>query len=416
MNKALLNSRNVGNHVLWVALLIIILATVFSMFTQYSNYIIYPIWALWLLFIPTMTIKLAKKEIHFVWISFFFLGIICTYKLIGYSSMPILELLVNINWILSGVIAIYALNFFSRRELSTIYYILVIALLTLLFVLIKKGESFLSIDQNDAAAVANAWYGSMYVLLSGLSLIVFLNVRRWTVRIMALLVLLLTLYLNFAILQRGTNVIFTLAEISLILIFVIKRRSLIISFFVIITGFVVFMISASSDILISFADKLAEISPSERISSRFYQISLALAYEDIAASGGSLSARSELMGISWNTFTSSIGHFLLGAGEHAGSNTIIGHHSFILDTLARYGLLGGVILFLYFKNQYQIIMSYLDRNREWALYMQCSIVFLFYLMRNYYGQVAYSLVNFVILLLFPLTFQLIRSYNIIKPV
>ena len=171
------------------------------------------------------------------------------------------------------------------------------------------------------------------------------------------------------------------------------------------------LFSFSSENLIRITNWLADVSPSDRVSDRFSQISMAIAYEDVAANRGSLSGRNELMALSWNTFTSSFSHILFGAGEHAEDDTVIGHHSFILDTLACYGIVGGSILFFYFKKQYQIFMSYLDRKKNWALYMQCAIVFMFYVFRNFYGQVAYALVNFVFLLFFPLTFKLIKYYK-----
>jgi hypothetical protein len=224
----------------------------------------------------------------------------------------------------------------------------------------------------------------------------------------AIVVLLLTLYVNFFILQRGINVVFTMAELGIILVFVLKRKPLIFIFSIIIIAFAIYVYASGR--LVDIFDWLAEIIPSERLSKRFHEISTALFWEDIEASSGSLSGRNRLMGVSWDTFTSSIGHFVFGAGEHYGDNTIIGHHSFFIDTLARYGIIGGVMMFVYFKKQFQIIMAYLDKKTEWALYMQCAVVFLFYVLRNFYGVVTNAVANLVILALFPLTFQIIH-YN-----
>ena len=247
------------------------------------------------------------------------------------------------------------------------------------------------------------------MLLSGLSLIVFMQVKSWFPRIIALGVLLLTLYLNFFILQRGTNVVFTLAEIGMILVFIFKRKTLVFFFSVVVV--IVAIYAYITGFYINMFDWLADIIPSERLAIRFREISTALYYENLEASTGSLSARNRLMNVSWDTFTSSIGHFVFGAGEHSKDNTIIGHHSFFIDTLARYGIIGGALMFVYFKKQYQIIMSYLDKKAEWALYMQCAIVFLFYVLRNFYGLLANDVANLIILVFFPLTFQIIHYYK-----
>jgi len=228
---------------------------------------------------------------------------------------------------------------------------------------------------------------------------------------------LLTLYINFSILQRGTNVIFTLAEIGVLFVFTLKRKGIVYFFSIVI--FVLAIYIYTTGLLIDVFVWLADTVSSERIAKRFNEIATALYYEDIEASSGSLAGRSNLMGISWHTFTSSIGHFVFGVGEQSGDNTIVGNHSFFIDTLARYGIIGGTMMFVYFKKQYQIIMSYLDKKTDWVLYMQCAIVFLFYILRNFYGQVTYALVNLILLVFFPLTFQIIQHYktkstNIVK--
>lgn len=413
MKDSLFYSQNNGKHTLMlISFLLLIVITVFSSFILYSSVIIAPIWALLLVYIVSSKVVLSKEGKTFVTVSFLLLAIIFFYQIIGHSSMGSLEVLVNFNWIMAGVVSVYVMKMFSGRELSHTFMVMTVSLVVLMLLFIRVGRSLLALGGADeAVSVAATWYGSIFMLLSGLSLIVVLNVKRSLLRIIALVVLLLTLYLNIFILQRGTNVIFTLAEISLIMIFLIKRKQVVIVLSVVIITFVV--IAMSSDNMIYIFDWLAQISPSDRLTKRFEEISVALTYESIEAGGGSFAARGNLIGVSWDTFTSSLSHFVFGAGEHIGDN-VIGHHGFFVDTLARYGIIGGVLVFIYFKKQYQIMMSVLNKKTEWALYMQCAIVFLFYVLRNFYGQVAYALVNFVILLLFPLTFQVIHYYKYSK--
>ena len=404
-------SQSDNKHTLLLgSFLILIIASFFSTFTTYSNYVIYPVLVLWVPFILTSSSVLSKNEHTFVRVSFLFLMLVLVYRFIGYSALGTGEMLRNINWLMAGVISIYVLKMFSGRELSIVYIVLTIAVTVLLFTYIKTGRVLLEMEeQNDAAGVANAWFGSLFMLLSGLSLIVFMQVKSWFPRIIALGVLLLTLYLNFFILQRGTNVVFTLAEIGMILVFIFKRKTLVFFFSVVVV--IVAIYAYITGFYINMFDWLADIIPSERLAIRFREISTALYYENLEASTGSLSARNRLMNVSWDTFTSSIGHFVFGAGEHSKDNTIIGHHSFFIDTLARYGIIGGALMFVYFKKQYQIIMSYLDKKAEWALYMQCAIVFLFYVLRNFYGLLANDVANLIILVFFPLTFQIIHYYK-----
>lgn len=411
MKKTVFYSRGVGNHQLMlISFFILIIAVTFSAFTNYSSFIIYPIWALWLAYIFSNKGGFNKDERTFIIVSFAFLGIMLLYSIIGYSSIPKGGLLVNTNWLMAGVVAVYAMRLFTSRELLTVYDIMFLALALLMILYVVEGRTFLAVEDMDAAVdVTNAWYGALFMLLSGLSLIVLLNVRRLFPRLVALTVILLSLYLNVEILQRGTNVIMTAAELGLILLFLVKRKSIIVPLFVVII--VAVIIALSENNLMYLFEWLAQVVPSERLSIRFSAISQAMAFQSVEAGGGSLATRGELMATSWNTFTSSFGHIVFGAGEHFGNNNIIGHHSFFLDTLARYGIIGGSLMAVYFVKQYKMVMCFLDRNKEWSLYMQCAIVFVFYVLRNFYGDMAFALVNLVVLLFFPLTVQLIHYYQ-----
>lgn len=411
MNNSSFMSQSVGKHTqLLVSFVILIIALVFESFANYTNYVIYPIWLLWFYVLFTSTNSLSKNEHVFIRVSFAFLSLVLVYWLIGYSSITRPYIMRTINWIMMGVTAVCAMSIFSKRELSTIYFFLTMTTIILMFILIRNGRMIIAMgEQSGASEVANAWYGSLFMLLSGLSLVFILHVKSIIPRIVAIIVLLVTLYINFFILQRGTNVIFTLAEIGIILVFMLKRKGLVYFFSIVIFVLAIYIYAAG--LLIDIFVWLADIIPSERIAKRFNEIATALYYEDLEASSGSLAGRSNLMGISWHTFTSSIGHFVFGVGEHSGDNTIVGHHSFFIDMLAKYGIIGGAMMFVYFKKQYQIIMSYMDNKADWALYMQCSIVFLFYVLRNFYGQVTYALVNMIILVYFPLTFQIIQHYK-----
>lgn len=411
MSNKIFHGSGVGNHILMLLSLVILIAlTVFNYYILYSTVIVVPLWILCFLYGLQTKMVLQKKEKQFILTSFTFLAVVFFYRLVHYSSIDTLGLITQFNWIMAGVVSVYVLKLLSGNELSTVYKVITLSLLGLMLMFVSQGWSLLAVGNAiEAVNVAVAWQGSMFMLISGLCLVVLLNVNAVYLRIAALVVLVMSLYINFFILQRGTNAIMTMAELCMILFFVIKRKSIVIFLSVIVVAFLVFFFS--SDNMIALFDWFAQISPSDRLSARFNDISIALQYESIDATSGSFNSRSELMGVSWNTFTSSFGHILFGAGEHAGDNTIIGHHSFFMDTLARYGLLGGVLIFIYFKKQYRIVMSYLDYKGEWSLYMQCAILFLFYVIRNFYGDFSYSLVNIFIMLFFPLTFQLIHHYS-----
>lgn len=411
MIKAVFNSKGSGSHsFLLVSFLILVVSFCFADFTTYSNYVVYPLFVLWLPVLLNRYNIFDRNEQVFVVTSGVFLGFIIVYWIIGFSSSTMGNILRDINWIMTGIISICALKTLSKHELPVAYVFSLLFIMILLFTYVSRGRVFLAVEnEEDAAMVTGAWHGSLFMLLTGLSMVAFIHIKSFLPRLISVVVFVLTLYLNIFILQRGTNVLFTIAEIGFILLFTLKKKSVVYTISVlIIVGFVYIQSFVS---LVDLFEWMADVIPSERLSVRFSEIAMVLSFQDMEVSTGSLEGRSDLMWTSWNTFTSSFGHFLFGAGEHIRSNSIIGHHSFILDTLARYGIIGGSLMFLYFKKQYQISMSRLERKKDWALYMQCSIVFLFYVLRNFYGILAYALVNLFILFLFPLTIQLILSYK-----
>ena len=397
--------RNGVKKIEFFSLLAMIIVSFFAGFTTYSNYVMIPIMLLWIPYLMSLFERLKIDEKTFTKVSSAYLLIMFVYRTIGYSTDEVLFVLRDVAWIMSGVMAVYAMRFSSDKQLSTLFVVFTIVLLALLLVLNNKGRS---LDMDEAAATANAWIGSMFMLLTGFSLICFIHIRSLLFRVVFVAILFLTLYLNFFILQRGIVVIFTIFEMALIIVMSLKYRVLI-SFLFVAILFAFFFVYYSG-YYVQFLDWMADVVPSDRLAIRFRQISFALQYGDVEAGGGSLNARERLMGISWNTFTSNIGYFIFGAGAQRG-NTVIGHHSFFLDILATYGIIGGLLMLVYFIKQYKIIMSKLNKKLEPVLYSQCAVVFLFYIMRNYYGSMANSCINFMLLMYFPLLIEFIQKYK-----
>ena len=393
------------NRIYFLSLLAMIIVSFFASFTTYSNYVIVPIMLLWLPFILSSSKRLTNDEATFTKVSFAFLLVLLVYRIVGYSTDEAMYALRDIAWIMSGVMAVYAMRYFSDKQLSKLFIVFTIVLTGLLLVLNKLGRS---LDMDDASGTASTWIGSMYMLLTGFSLICFIHIKSLYLRMAFLATMFLTLYLNVYILQRGITVIFTIFEISLIIVLSLKYRLLIRFLFVVIL--IAFFLVYSSGMYVQLLDWMADVVPSERLSVRFQQISFALQYGDVEAGGGSLDARDRLMGISWNTFTSNIGYFIFGAGAQRG-NTIIGHHSFFLDVLATYGVIGGLLMLVYFVKQYKIFMSKLNRKLEPVLSSQCAVVFLFYILKNYYGGMATADINLMLLIYFPLLIKLIQKYK-----
>ena len=400
-----INKSNKNTILFWF--LVIILTTFFVGDREGLSIIVTGISLLvWIPVFLKYNSRLNKRETQYVFVSFSFLLLMCFYKLIGYSSLNLVSITRNISWILAGLISIYVMKLFSIKERSRIYIIFLVLIITTVVVLVNKGQSY---EMAKAAEIANAWVSSMLMILSGICLIAANQVKSLYLRILFVTIIIFSIFLNFYILQRGTNAVLTFVLVVLIMSLNFKNRFLVRMIFAttIFFAIIVFL----TDLYIDIFDWMANVVPSERISSRIQAISLSIQYLDVEEGGATMSARADLMKISWNTFTSGIQTFIFGAGAHKENNLIIGNHSFILDTLASYGIIGGILFYFYFKKQFQFIMSYVNKNDNPVLYSQCIVVICVYLFRNFWGAMATANINFVMLLFLPLTIEVINRYN-----
>ncbi len=399
------------NTLLLILTIVMIVALYFQSFHNYSSYIVLPILLLWMPFVFSSFYSFSRKEQVFVIVSILFLLLFIIYYLLGYSELKVLNVIRSITWLLAGVISISVMNLFTVRELNRFYmvYTIVIVLLFVLFSI--KGHSLIEIEEEEeASSIASTWQSSMIMLISGISLIFLLHVKKFLPRTFALVVFLLSLYINVFVFQRGTNVIFVFVEIALILFFGLRNKFLIGVLAVFTLGMAIYI--HISDFMFLFFDWLAKISPSQRLADRFISISYAMQFESIEAGGGSFAARNDLMELSWHTFTSNFSNFLFGVGEHRSNYSIIGNHSFILDTLASYGIIGGLLMLVYFIKQYQLLLLNVNKQTDWSLYMQSAVVFLMYILRSFYGNVANANVIFLIMFFFPMTLRVIKNYKL----
>lgn len=400
-----------GSHsFMLLSLVIMIAAILFSNFYIYSNYIALPLMAIWLMSIMRSKTVLSRVERSFVFSSLIIWLIIIMYKAIGISDINIGFIIRYSKWIVAGIISVYALKVLSQKELKSLFVYFTMILGAYIITVASLGQSLqMAQEEAEMLDVTSTWMGSLFMLISGFCLIVFINVKSLTARLVSAIFFLIMTYINFDLLQRGTTAVYTIGELALILAFSITNRKInriVLPLAVIFTFIIVFQ----SDLLVLLFDWLADVVPSERLAKRFVVLSYFVQYGDIAVvdGSGSFASRAELMTISWNTFTSNILHFFFGAGAHRNDNTIIGNHSFFLDTLASYGIICGVIVFIYFFRQYQIMTSDLDRRKYYKLFMQSSVVFLFYVFRNFYGFLVTAQVNFVILIYFPLLINFLK--------
>ena len=127
-----------------------------------------------------------------------------------------------------------------------------------------------------------------------------------------------------------------------------------------------------------------------------------ISQKDFALAGGSVSGRAQLMELSWNTWLSSWRAFLLGVGDHR-TGHIIGNHSDLIDTLARFGIVGGIIFSKLSIAQFTFLRLLDDKQSSYKT--QCMIVFLLYIVRGFFGNILTPAIAVQVFLFLPLLFE-----------
>ncbi|MCK9627019.1 MAG: O-antigen ligase family protein [Bacteroidales bacterium] len=131
---------------------------------------------------------------------------------------------------------------------------------------------------------------------------------------------------------------------------------------------------------------------------------------------GSLGARIELSLISLQTWLGGFSNFFFGIGEHAINdasmqgltNAGVGQHSQFFDHLARYGLLGGLILYKAVKNTLRFVLK---RAHNTKMYNRIFVVLLAFILYSFLNNSLIGNILFVVFLVFPLIVDILESKN-----
>lgn len=190
---------------------------------------------------------------------------------------------------------------------------------------------------------------------------------------------------------------------SAVLLMYAKKFKNIITLMIIMIGIIIlgyYFITSYNNEVVRF---IVSNSPSERLTVRLVGL---VSPDSIYASTTSFEAREDLWRSSLNTWLANLTNFLFGIGDHWGDiERGIGQHSDFIDSLGKYGLLGGLILFFMFKKAFNYIIGLYDDKYRVQLY----IIILIYFACGMTKRVFLPGVNFVIFMLLPLSARFVNE-------
>lgn len=155
-------------------------------------------------------------------------------------------------------------------------------------------------------------------------------------------------------------------------------------------------------------DWILSVSPSKRLSMRLVTL---IDIDNEEAAAGTITGRTALYWLSVETWLKSPTNFLFGIGDHfTQSNpteTGIGQHADLLDTLARYGLLGFALLSISLKNIFYYIISLFDEKYK----LNLAAIFLIYILCGFSKWIIVPSVGCVLFFMLPLSAWLVNNKN-----
>lgn len=335
--------------------------------------------------------NLSKPESRTVIGAFFFLLSITIYKIIGISSSGFDSFSQYYGWAILLIVGVINLKLFTERENRIQFYgLLCISMWYTLSLFLRS----LTLSKDRGVRLVNASYSSMLMILTGFCVVWLLNDRRVIAKIIGLVGVFTTVYLNIVVLQRGTNFVLTIVMLIWLIFHNSEHgnASKRLIWFASIILLLMYLTGIYELVLTSLVERL-----DYRLAKRIREILVFLQTGDVAEARG-FSGRTDLMVNSFRTWLQNIITIIFGVGDHRSTNSVIGNHSEMIDVFARFGLIGGINLWLLFLNHYKS----LKRGMDTKICRQAGVVFAIYMLRNILGTTMTGPTSAVIIMLMSL--------------
>ena len=328
-----------------------------------------------------------------------FILLIFIYSLIGISSASKGYIARYFGWALFSIIGLYLNFIFTEKERKFLFYSLywssIISILYFCFV-------------NNVVDLTDAYHSTVIMIFNGSMLIFLICSHNIKEKFFAFFGVLIAFCVNTFLLQRSITLLLTLIMFSLIIIYNSKNRwksAIIIILIIVLLLYIYF-----SGGYVTIFSMIGEISGSNRIQQRMNWLITVLRNKDFSSMGGSISGRYNLIELSFNTWLASFNNFLFGVGDHRIRNNLIGNHSDIIDTFARFGMFGGSLMIFILIRQFKFIKAL--KQRKSIIKTYCIIMYIIYILRMFIGQVYHPAVALQMFIFVPLVFEKCQRNNL----
>lgn len=348
-------------------------------FTGLVHLFIIILWTV-LFFISQAKYHIFEKYRKLISLLLIYCSIVIGYKLLNVSTISWGVIYLEISAYVTLLMGLYIMSSFSEKQLKIIF------LLTIIFYLfniiynfrwgyatgaILEGEI---VNDESISGIANSHFNeaAMFTLFS-----LYANYSKGLskfYKIFALIIMVLSACFIMMCGLRATIIILSIFSFLFMAVakFGHNNKRTYYSILVVLFFFMYFNLEGILEILIGVAP--------ERIAYRLNDI---LFTTQNGITENSFSGRAGRMMISLNTWIKTPISFLFGAGDIGGEIGLfegIGGHSELIDVLAKFGIVGGLVLYRLFIQACKFLMSFNNDNNKncivifIALFMFCSLV------------------------------------------
>lgn len=361
--------------------------------------------------------KAAFANSKHIFVCFLFIALMFMYNLLGVSDISLVSYTVPVSFFLIMLLTPYVPLLRKRKIWKWLFNAMVIVMLlnviSNIYLCIRYPEINLASTREymSEEILANLNVGStrfytFTLFFFDVCFFVFLNCKEKIMKWFMLVCSFITAVYICVFCLKASVVVFFLLSIGFL--FFARRRKQTKSFFAVvgITGLLaVLLVTNYTEEIIDF---IVSVSPSERITVRLVTL---LDADNAAASSVTLTNRTDLYMLSVQTWLSSLSAFLFGIGDHSSdidlAATGIGHHSDFLDSLAKYGLVGMILLYsILFRSLKNIVRQFNERYK-----IQIYIICFIFILCGFTKAVFLPGVGCVLYLLLPLASIVLASEN-----
>lgn len=342
--------------------------------------------------------------------------IICLlYRITGVSSIPLGQFVYHLSFFWLILVMLILPHILSHKQMKWVFWsvVLVVSLNILdnirlciaypdLFFLVSRDKDDLGMNLNiGGSKFYNAVFFFFTICFFGM-----LNCNDKKYKYALLCSVVLSLIFIFGFCLKAAVLIF--AGFSAFLLYFSKRAKSPKRFILLLL-----LPSLSAFVIVStFSDQIIELISNFFSSERLSQRLIALIASDESETS-TLEVRENLWLMSVNTWLDNFSNFIFGIGDHranwdagqTAAQTGIGQHSDFLDSLARYGLIGLLLLVSIFVYSFKYILSFFDNEYK----LQLQVIFLLFVLFGFSKGVFQSDIGFVLFVLLPLLGNIINK-------